>query len=61
MTQRSGGGFFEGLELGKEFLGILVERADAAFAAETQKPIFVKSVHGIVELVVGNKANLEPV
>jgi len=61
MTQRSGGGFFEGLKLGKEFGGILVERADAAFAAETQKAIAVKSVHGIVEFVVGNKANLEPV
>ena len=61
MTRRLGGGFFEGVELGKEFGRIFVEGAEATFAAETEKTFAVKGIHGIVEFIVRNKADLERV
>jgi len=61
MTQRLGGALFEGVELGKKFGRILIEGAEAAFATETEKTVAVKGVYGIVELVVGNEADLERV
>ena len=61
MTQRSGGGFFEGVELRQELGGILIEGANTAFAAEAEESVAVESIDGVVEFVIGNKADLERV
>jgi len=61
MTQRSGGGFFDGVELGKVFGGIFIEGTKTSLATETQETIPVKSVHRIIEPIPGNKAGFERV
>ena len=59
MTQRSGGGFFDGVELGKVFGGIFIEGTKTSLATETQETIPVKSVHRIIEPIPGNKAGFK--
>jgi hypothetical protein len=59
MTRRSGGRFFEGVELGKILGRFLVEGTKASFAAETQETVPVKGVHRIVESIPGNKAGFK--
>ena len=61
MTRRSGGGFFGPIQFGKKFGRVLVKGAKTTLAAETEQSIAVEGVHGLVELIAGDKAGLQRV